>query len=892
MTSKRQLFSEPQVAQYFELQSLGKRVGRPPRDFHRVVVKELIDNSLDAAEAAGVAPEIEVEIIGSKVFLVAHVSDNGGGITPEMLDKLLDFSTFSSDKALYRTPTRGQQGNALKTLISMPFATEFGNETYVYSGGHKHTIEAGLDEAGLPNVGRESVPHDKHHGTTITVPLTYTHTNQFRGMPGWEILELVRAYHVFNPHAEVSFEHYEPPSEQGESLIYLDGETHLPSNPEYRKFTAADPLIVHWFDKASFLKLIKAYVREGDDLPVGQFIKLFRGFSARAKAKVAREVVGDARRLSELSDKQAKALLEVMQHEVTAPNHKALGEPLGLDHMVESLKEMYPSAAGVRQRHWYSKAIRTTLNGAPAIVEAAIVELDDTAIAPLFIGLNHTPVYEDPMSDVYVGAPQANTNISGYGIKGFLKDAKALDPDHPHAIAVHIIAAAPFTVDFGKSRLALDSEEFSDAVGSALSRVTKTITKEARARERDAAKAEREAEREARDEKPKVTKEQAVYKVLLEAYMFATGNESLPTYARDLYYAVRNRVERFGYDADELTYNYFCQILPDFRREVEELPKVEYEPRGRLYEPHGDKEVPIGTRAVAEYSFPDYVYNRILYIEKNGRVQILQAAGLDNKYDMALVGGQGFATEAIRDLFESAEKGNYQLFVLHDADRSGYSIARTLREETRRMPGYNVDVVDIGLFLQDALDLGKRPETHTVKSRLDSKTEAMLSELEREYFVGEEHVHYEKGKRKSSWVVKRVELNDLSSPELVALVERKLAEHGATEKVIPTEEDMPPRAKRLYNEKLDSWVDDIIDELLGTAELKKRLRDEFEERFKLKGARAWAATEFEKRDRKKSWREAVKATLQAAYEAKHQEALHEEVLKLLNKVGKAHADHQ
>jgi len=319
---------------------------------------------------------------------------------------------------------------------------------------------------------------------------------------------------------------------------------------------------------------------------------------------------------------------------------------------------------------------------------------------------------------------------------------------------------------------------------------------------------------------------------------------------------------------------------------------VEYEPRGRLYEPHGGQEVPIGTRAVAEYSFPDYVYKRILYIEKAGRVQILRAAGLDKKYDMALVAGQGFATEAIRDLFESAEKGAYELCVLHEADRSGYGIARTLREETERMPGYSVDVVDIGLKLQDALDLGKIPETHTAKNRLDRKVEAQLSEVEREHFVGEERVHYENGKPKSTWIVKRVELNDLSSPELVKYVEDKLEEHGATEKVIPSEEDMPERAKKLYDDKLDAWVDVIIDELLGTKDLKSRLRDDFERRFKLQGARTWAATEFDKRDVKKSWREAVKATLQAAYEAKHQDALHEEVLEHLNKVGKAHADHQ
>jgi hypothetical protein len=53
-----------------------------------------------------------------------------------------------------------------------------------------------------------------------------------------------------------------------------------------------------------------------------------------------------------------------------------------------------------------------------------------------------------------------------------------------------------------------------------------------------------------------------------EAYMFSTGNEALPTFARDLYYAVRNRIERFGYDADELDYGYFGRILPKYRREV------------------------------------------------------------------------------------------------------------------------------------------------------------------------------------------------------------------------------------------------------------------------------------------------------------------------------------
>jgi hypothetical protein len=44
--------------------------------------------------------------------------------------------------------------------------------------------------------------------------------------------------------------------------------------------------------------------------------------------------------------------------------------------------------------------------------------------------------------------------------------------------------------------------------------------------------------------------------------------------------------------------------------------------------------------------------------------------------------------------------------------------------------------------------------------------------------------------------------------------------------------------------------------------------EEFEERFKLQGARAWIETGF-KRDDTLSWRDALKGTLQAIYDAKH-----------------------
>jgi hypothetical protein len=184
MTSKRQLFSEPQVAQYFELSTLAKMAGRPATDFHRVLVKELVDNSLDAAEAAGIAPEIRVQIIGGEGYFAAHVPDNGLGVTSETLDKLLDYSTFTSDKALYRTPTRGQQGNATKVLFAVPFATGYERQSpEVVSLGFKHTIHAGLDDAGHPSVGRErSVDGSgKDLGTSMFVPMRVLYRSQRGG---------------------------------------------------------------------------------------------------------------------------------------------------------------------------------------------------------------------------------------------------------------------------------------------------------------------------------------------------------------------------------------------------------------------------------------------------------------------------------------------------------------------------------------------------------------------------------------------------------------------------------------------------------------------------------------------------------------------------------------
>jgi len=52
----------PRGSEYLSASELEVETGRPEWEFAAVVLKELIDNALDAAEAAGVAPEITVGI--------------------------------------------------------------------------------------------------------------------------------------------------------------------------------------------------------------------------------------------------------------------------------------------------------------------------------------------------------------------------------------------------------------------------------------------------------------------------------------------------------------------------------------------------------------------------------------------------------------------------------------------------------------------------------------------------------------------------------------------------------------------------------------------------------------------------------------------------------------
>ncbi len=395
-------------------------------------------------------------------------------------------------------------------------------------------------------------------------------------------------------------------------------------------------------------------------------------------------------------------------------------------------------------------------------------------------------------------------------------------------------------------------------IGDAIFSVIKPIYKEG-----EKAKRARSTRRTYYAPEPKVSQKEIVFRVLPQAIRNAGAHFS----RRDLYYATRPLAYAHyeWEDGQVLKFPYFSQkLLTEYQELYGLIPGLWTDPRGHLHEPHTDKSIGLGTREVASYQFPEYTFDKILYVEKEGEWPKLQAARLAERYDMAIASAKGYPVEAVRELFAQAEGGDYQLFVFHDADVDGYEIARVMREATRRMPHHNVDVVDIGLTIADAVELGLDPEPYYREKGIPWTLRRRLTDLEREYFRGQEG--------------ERFELNAILPDTCrIEYIERKLEEHGVRGKVIPPDEYLREKTAEKYEDAIDGEVERVLEEILSAERIKRIVRRAFKERHNLPDARQWIEEAF-KEDRSLSWRVAVERKL-----ARRSEELRGEVREAVEK---------
>jgi DNA topoisomerase VI subunit B len=141
-TLERTTFQTSRLLEFFSEKGLQMQIGFAKLQWPIALLKELVDNALDACETASVPPDIEVTVEPDRVT----VRDYGPGLPVKTLTQSLDYLVRVSDKAHYVSPTRGQLGNALKCLWAAPYVAH-GEDGYVevVTHGTRHRIAVTLD---------------------------------------------------------------------------------------------------------------------------------------------------------------------------------------------------------------------------------------------------------------------------------------------------------------------------------------------------------------------------------------------------------------------------------------------------------------------------------------------------------------------------------------------------------------------------------------------------------------------------------------------------------------------------------------------------------------------------------------------------------------------------
>ena len=102
------LYEQPDWRDFINRASLPRKAGCEPNQLGRVVLKELVDNALDAGA-------VDVTLTGDERRCT--VTDDGPGIAPDQVPRLFAVNRPRVSSKIKRLPTRGMLGNGLRVVM-------------------------------------------------------------------------------------------------------------------------------------------------------------------------------------------------------------------------------------------------------------------------------------------------------------------------------------------------------------------------------------------------------------------------------------------------------------------------------------------------------------------------------------------------------------------------------------------------------------------------------------------------------------------------------------------------------------------------------------------------------------------------------------------------------
>jgi DNA topoisomerase VI subunit B len=471
---ERETFRTSRLLDFCSEKELVAQTGHRPAQWPLVVLKELVDNALDACEEAGVAPEIMVAVNETGIT----VADNGPGLPAETVKGVLDFTVRVSSREAYVSPTRGAQGNALKTVVAMPFVLDGQRgRVEIEARRIRHAITFEVDRVRqMPVVHHEQAESKIAVGTVVRVPWrnlskadfadevdvgVEDDDSAFRRLfsraglleapaqnpdsPGSipdnaksRFLQIATDYAWLNPHATITVRWF------GERVALAA------TDPAWRKWKPSEPTSPHWYTSAHLERLIGAYVKHdadrGRERTVRELVTEFRGLTSTGKQKKVLDATGLARaplfaliRGNGFDGPKIAALLAAMKANSLPVKPMMLGT-IGKEHLRQRL-----AAAGCEMGTFEYRRVMQTEDEVPWIVETAFAWCPQAKGRRLITGVNWSPGILNPFREL---------GDYGTSLDTMLARARA-DTDDPVILVIHIACPRVEYTDRGKSALVL-----------------------------------------------------------------------------------------------------------------------------------------------------------------------------------------------------------------------------------------------------------------------------------------------------------------------------------------------------------------------------------------------------------------------------------------------------
>jgi DNA topoisomerase VI subunit B len=436
----RETFRTSRLLDFCSERELTKQIGHSSNQWPLVILKELVDNAIDAGEEAGIAPVIQVEVADGTIT----ITDNGPGIPAETVASVLDFSVRVSSREAYASPTRGAQGNALKTIVAMAFALDgVRGETVIESRGTKHEITFKVDHIRHePKIDHVCSSTDVKTGTRIKVQWPGCACSKLdEAKP--HFLQMADDFGWLNPHLSIS--------------VTWDGTRHVDftaSNPSWAKWQPHCPTSPHWYDPARLGRLMGAYIGRDQDQgreprTVREFISEFRGLSGTAKQKLVLEEVGESK-LSlpkffgtgdQVNIGSIAKLLAAMQRQSKPVKPQDLGI-IGKEHFASRFETGGADLRAFRYKHNCGDT-----DGIPDVIESAFGYCPKgPPVRRIITGVNWSPA---------IGNPFRSLGNYGESLDSILSGQRS-SRNEPIIFVLHLARPRIEYTDHGKTAIALD----------------------------------------------------------------------------------------------------------------------------------------------------------------------------------------------------------------------------------------------------------------------------------------------------------------------------------------------------------------------------------------------------------------------------------------------------